>query len=87
MTESAPASFSPRTAMTMALGTLTGILVAVPISIDASNAPNGLVLLAGAAAGALIGWRRRTSTGFLYFCAFAILTLASLISYQGYRPL
>ncbi|MCI5064195.1 hypothetical protein MRY87_00565 [bacterium] len=74
-----------QTVAAVALGTLTGLLIALPLSpspggTDAPSLFGMLVLPASAAAGALIGYRRRESRAFLYFCFAAILLLSGTLS-------
>ena len=73
-----------QTAVSVTLGTLFGILAGLPM-IASQGAPSAnlgflplLETLAFALFGAFVGWRRRTSSGFYYFCIAGILILAVL---------
>jgi hypothetical protein len=64
----------------VALGALAGALIGLPWSGDVSGGNKQLLVIAFAALGALMGYRQRRNTFFFYFCLFAVVTLASLIS-------
>lgn len=63
------------------LGSLMGALIAMPVAAEA-NAALMLVPL-GAVLGGLVGYRRRASTFFLYFCIVCILILSSVIMFES----
>lgn len=69
-----------RSGAVIALATLVGVLVTLPIA----TAPGATswVVMAGAAGGGLVGWRRRESVFFLYFCLVAVLFLSSILVLQ-----
>ncbi len=79
-----PLTFSHETFQTCAaviLGAITGFLISFPIAIGPTASKVGLIaFIAGGGAGALVGYRRRKSRAFLYFCFVAILVLAGTIS-------
>ena len=64
------------------LGAITGVLIGLPLAIEgrAWIVPVSLI------AGLMVGYRRRRSVAFLYFCLVTILLLATVISFQGTPP-
>jgi hypothetical protein len=63
------------------LGGLCGFLVAAPLALSTNTPAIGaLALIAGLAAGGLVGYRRRNSRGFLYLCFVIILVLSGTLS-------
>lgn len=70
---------------TILLSAMVGILIIYPLALarlsPAGSPSSGYgMLLLGAAGGALLGYRRRNSRIFLYFCMLAIIILAIVIS-------
>ena len=67
------------------LGALVGCLIVLPlVATPGSSAPVPL-LVAGTAAGAVIGYRYRGSRAFLYFSLVCILLLATVISFSTFQ--
>ena len=64
------------------LGALTGALIVIPITTVEAGA--GLVAV-GAAAGGLVGYRRRKSRAFFYFAIACALILSTIISFSMFR--
>ncbi|MCB0328128.1 MAG: hypothetical protein KDD70_00655 [Bdellovibrionales bacterium] len=71
-----PSGFRFQWIASVVLGTITGLLIALPISQGESVFSGPIVLLASGMAGALIGYRRKDSRAFLYLCFATILLLA-----------
>jgi len=66
----------------MLLAGMTGLMIAYPYALGYLGTPykSYLILISSFIAGVLIGYRRRNSRIFLYFCMLAIIILASVIS-------
>lgn len=64
------------------LGAVMGTLIVLPLLTETPGMRGALALLLGAAGGGAVGFRRRTSPAFLYFCIAGILALASVISFS-----
>ena len=63
------------------LAALVGLLITIPVTM-ADRQGSSWLLLVGIIAGGLVGWRRRKSHAFLYFCLVCVIALATLISFQ-----
>lgn len=64
------------------LGGMVGGLIAFPVASQTMSASGPILLAASTAAGLLVGYRRRKSRPFLYFCLFVIVTLLTLILFN-----
>jgi hypothetical protein len=73
--EKTPFSFNHFAAVM--LGGISGFLIAAPLALSTATP---LALIAGFAAGGLVGYRRRNSRGFLYLCFIVVLVLAGVLS-------
>lgn len=62
------------------LGAILGGLIILPFALPDQQASNFWILLVGLFAGGLIGYKRRKSVAFLYFCMIAVVILASVLS-------
>ena len=85
MATQTPLSIPFQSIAAVVLGTILGLLIALPIAPlsaaqGASPVSGILLLLASGGAGALIGHRRRHNKSFLYFCFAAILILSGTIT-------
>jgi hypothetical protein len=69
-----------RSASSVVLGSLTGILIALPAALPLGAVGSAVVSIVAGAGGAAIGYRRRHSVGFFYFALICVLVLASLLS-------
>lgn len=67
------------------LSALVGVLIAFPLII-AGDANNLYFLPIAALLGGLVGYRRRNSRIFLYFCMLAVIILAFVISSSVVSP-
>jgi len=61
------------------LGTLAGLLIAVPISINMGPGMAPVFLLLFGLVGGLMGYRRRDSRVFFYLSIVSVLVLSSII--------
>lgn len=68
------------------LGTLIGALISVPLTAQMSGFAGMVVPLLIVLIGGLIGYRRRRSAAFFYFCILASLALSWLIFTQSEAP-
>ena len=68
------------------LGALTGCLIGIPLAVQSGSASGIWIVFSFSALGGLIGYRRRTSRAFLYFCLGAVLILSSLVSFSLIVP-
>jgi len=61
------------------LGSIAGVLIAVPVSSSIESAWGALLLLLFGLAGVLMGYRRRDSRMFFYLSIVCVLVLSSVI--------
>ena len=67
----------------MILGALVASLIALPLVFNNPEAPSRIwLLLPALLMGALVGYRKRHSTFFFYFCLLAVLALSTLLMRQ-----
>jgi len=71
----------------ISVGGMVGCLIAIPLTFSSNGSSKFVVLLASIALGMLVGYRRRGSRVFLYFCLLCVLILSSLVSFSFYRPM
>ena len=64
----------------IALGSLVGLLITLPVVAASQSAGSSFLLLGGALLGGITGKRNGSSRGFLYFAIFCVLALSSLIT-------
>lgn len=62
------------------LGGMAGYLIGIPLDVSQKLPFPATPLFT--LAGALVGWRRRESRGFIYFSAVCVLMLATLVSFS-----
>jgi len=64
----------------LALGTLSGLLIGLPVAQTQSPTLAPVIVIGFGFAGLLIGYRRRKDRAFLYICFMVILVLSGTIS-------
>lgn len=63
------------------LGGLSGILISTPLAIMSNDTTKGAIsLIIGLIFGLTIGYRRKSSRGFMYLCFIVILVLVGILS-------
>jgi hypothetical protein len=62
------------------LSSLLGALIALPLSVDLSPGPQGVLVLVFAVLGLMIGFRRRRSAAFFYFVLLSVFLLSIILS-------
>lgn len=67
--------------VTVFFSLLTGVLVVMPFALQRPEQSTALIL-AGAAMGAISGYRRRHSRFFFYLSIFAVLILSTILTFQ-----
>ncbi len=75
-----------RQGLTIILSIITGILISLPVAFSFSPLLGLPLIAVFAAAGGLIGYKRRESDSFFYFallCSIALLTMITYSSFQA----